>query len=369
MEGIEREYLYWLCRSLPAAAVPIREMRERFGSFRQIYNIEGTQLREMGIIRGPKLVEAFDEAKGTLEAAVEEYRQLPQQGIRFVTPYDPEYPDRLRHIYDYPMGLWVKGTLPLGERPTAAVIGARDCTSYGEQAAELMGRELSAAGVQVISGLALGVDGAGHKGALGGGGETWGVLGCGVNICYPKRNYTLFREMESHGGILSEFPPGEPPKPQNFPTRNRLISGLADVILVIEAKERSGSLITARLGLDQGKEVFALPGRVTDVVSRGCNQLIQSGAAILTGPGDVLEYLGVLLEKKLILYEKSEKGLAKNEKMVYSCLDSAPKHVEEIAAASGLAVSACMEALLDLELGGFAVKTTGLYYARRLSCD
>lgn len=133
MEGLEREYLYWLCRSLPAVAVPIREMRERFGSFEQVYNIEGTQLREMGIIRGPKLAEAFDEAKGTLKEAAEEYRRLPKQGIRFVTPYDPEYPDRLRHIYDYPMGLWIKGTLPLGEWPTAAVIGARDCTSYGEQ--------------------------------------------------------------------------------------------------------------------------------------------------------------------------------------------------------------------------------------------
>ena len=207
------------------------------------------------------------------------------------------------------------------------------------------------------------------RGALSGGGETWGVLGCGVNICYPKQNYPLFREMEKQGGLISEYPPGEPPRPQNFPVRNRIISGLADAVLVIEANEKSGSLITAQLGLEQGKEIFALPGRVTDSASRGCNQLIQAGAALLTGPGDVLEFLGILHEKKLILREKSVKGLAKNEKMVYSCLDSAPKHVEEIAVLSGMCVGECMSALLDLELGGLVVKTAGQYYARRVSCD
>ena len=138
---------------------------------------------------------------------------------------------------------------------------------------------------------------------------------------------------------------------------------------MIEANEKSGSLITAQLGLEQGKEIFALPGRVTDSASRGCNQLIQAGAALLTGPGDVLEFLGILHEKKLILREKSVKGLAKNEKMVYSCLDSAPKHVEEIAVLSGMCVGECMSALLDLELGGLVVKTAGQYYARRVSCD
>lgn len=364
----EKEYLYWLCRSLPGAAVSIRDVKEHLGSFEQAYYIEGMELRSRGVFRNTWIVELFDRAKENLEAAVEEYYGLEQQGVRFVTPFDESYPKRLRHIYDYPMGLWVKGTFPDEERPTAAIVGARNCTTYGEQAAALMGRELAAAGIQVVSGLAMGIDGAGHRGALDGGGGTWGVLGCGINICYPKRNYPLYREMEERGGVLSEFPPGEPPKPQYFPVRNRIISGLADVVLVIEAREKSGSLITAHLGLEQGKEIFALPGRVTDVSSRGCNQLIQSGASVLTGPGDVLEYLGILHEKKLILYEKSAKGLAKNEKMVYSCLDSAPKHVEEIATQAGLGVSECISVLLDLELCGLAVKTAGQYYARRITC-
>ena len=365
----EKEYLYWLCRSLPAFAVTIRQIQETYGSFQQAYYIEGMELLRRGIIKNRKTAEIFEQAKHSLDAAREEYSGLDRQGIRFVTPLDPEYPERLRHIYDYPMGLWIKGSLPPAEKPTVAVIGARSCTVYGEQAAGIMGRELAAAGVAVISGLALGVDGAGHRGALSGGGEIWGVLGCGVNICYPKQNYPLFREMEKQGGLISEYPPGEPPRPQNFPVRNRIISGLADAVLVIEANEKSGSLITAQLGLEQGKEIFALPGRVTDSASRGCNQLIQAGAALLTGPGDVLEFLGILHEKKLILREKSVKGLAKNEKMVYSCLDSAPKHVEEIAVLSGMCVGECMSALLDLELGGLVVKTAGQSYARRVSCD
>ena len=229
----EKEYLYWLCRSLPAFAVTIRRIQETYGSFQQAYYIEGMELLRRGIIKNRKTAEIFEQAKRCLDAAREEYSGLDRQGIRFVTPLDPEYPERLRHIYDYPMGLWIKGSLPPAEKPAVAVIGARSCTVYGEQVAGIMGRELAASGVAVISGLALGVDGAGHRGALSGGGETWGVLGCGVNICYPKQNYPLFRELEKQGGLISEYPPGEPPRPQNFPVRNRIISGLADAVLVI----------------------------------------------------------------------------------------------------------------------------------------
>ncbi len=362
----EKEYLYWLCRIPLLGAVAVRKIWEETGSFETAFYIEGTQLAGKGIFRNAKQAAAFDQAKTGFRAAVEEYHGLAEQGIRFITFFDEEYPLRLRHIYDYPMGLWLKGRLPEEHKPSAAIIGARSCTSYGAQVAEHMGRELSMAGVQVISGLAMGIDGAGHRGALMGNGGTWGILGCGVNICYPKRNYPVYREMLKRGGIFSEFPPGQPPRSCNFPIRNRLISGLADVVLVIEARQKSGSLITANLGLDQGKEIFALPGRVTDVLSTGCNQLIQSGASILTCPGDVLEYMGIIHEKKLILYEKNTKGLAKNEKMVYSCLDSAPKHVEEVAALTGLAVSTCMSALLELELDGLALNTTGQFYTRRL---
>ena len=227
-------------------------------------------------------------------------------------------------------------------------------------------RELAAAGVQVISGMALGIDGAGHEGALAGGGKTYAVLGCGVDQCYPRSNYELYESIPFHGGLISEYSLKTPPVPRNFPVRNRIISGLSDVILVIEAKEKSGSLITAQAGLEQGKEIYALPGRITDALSTGCNQLISEGAQVLFSPETVLENLGIFVKEKEKLSEKKQKGLAKKEKMVYSCLDFEPRHIEEIALRTGLSVSQSMDALLELELGGYAVRTAGLYYTKRL---
>ena len=363
----EKEYLYWMCSRVEGmGAVSIRKTGEFAGSFQEAFYIEGTELFRQGIFRRTSQADSFDQAKKELDSSRREYQELGERGIRFITPLDEEYPERLRNIYDYPMGLWVKGSLPDESHPAAAIVGSRSCTNYGEQAAEYMGRELGRNGVQVISGLAMGVDGAGHRGALKAGGRTWAVLGCGVNVCYPKRHYPLYPSVLEQGGILSEYPPNRSPKTFHFPVRNRLISGLSDVILVIEAGEKSGSLITAHLGLDQGKEIFALPGRITDRVSRGCNQLIRDGASILTAPEDVLEYLGISQGNKGISYEKQDKGLVKIEKMVYSFLDCEPKHVEEICAALNLEASRCMSILLDLELGGMIERTAGQYYVRRV---
>ncbi len=207
------------------------------------------------------------------------------------------------------------------------------------------------AGVQIISGLSAGIDGAGHRGAMDGGGKTCGVLGCGINICYPRENYPLFARLVSEGGILSEFPLGTKPFAQNFPIRNRVISGLSDGVLVVEARQRSGSLITAGLALDQGKEVFAVPGRIT--------------APLIQNPGDILDIFGICHEKRLKIHEKSEKGLAKKEKMVYSVLDLQPKNIDDVVKEAGLPLSEGMMILLDLELKGFAVHEGGNYYSRK----
>lgn len=363
----EKEYLYWLCRCPGIGAVTVRKLRELTGSFENAYYIEGMELMEQGILRSQEICRTFETWKKQFNSMREEYYGLAEKGIRFVTPLDEEYPGRLLHIYDYPMGLYVKGELPSDDRPSAAVIGARNCTAYGKQAAEYMGRFLAEHGVQIISGLALGVDGAGHEGAVKGDGRTFAVLGCGLNICYPRTNYKLFQQILEKGGILSEYPPDTKPSARNFPVRNRIISGLSDAVLVIEARQKSGSLITAHLGLEQGKEIFAMPGRMTDPLSEGCNSLIKAGAGILTSPADVLEYMGIFHENAMISYEKDDKGLAKTEKMVYSCLDSEPRHPEQIAVCTGLTVSQCMSTLLELELGGFAVRTTGQYYIRRMT--
>lgn len=362
----EKEFLYWLCRVPQLGAVSIRKFYEHFGSFEAIFNIEERALLSAGLLKECQVNQIFA-WKNQFPAAAREYRKLEERGISFITPLDQDYPQRLRNIYDYPMGLYFRGALPDQDRPSVAIVGARGCSAYGEQLAEEFARVLAVNQVQVISGLALGIDGAAHRGALKAKGSTFGILGCGVNICYPSSHYEIYQRMTEHGGILSEFPLDTAPNARNFPIRNRLISGLADVILVVEAKEKSGSLITAELGLEQGKEIFAVPGRITDALSRGCNQLIQQGAHVAISPNDILEYLGLKYQKELVLCEKNINRLAKKEKMVYSCLDFKPKHLDEITDCCGLSVSECMGILLDLELGGYVYRSANHYYGKNCS--
>lgn len=361
----DKGYLYWLFQVPEIGAATMRKLWKEYGSFQEIYNIEGRELSGQKLLN-QRQAERFDERKSYLGQTEEEYYNLSRRGIRFITVLDDDYPQRLRGIDDYPMGLYVKGNLPMEDQPTAAIIGARNCSHYGTQVAEYMGSALSSGGIQIISGLAAGIDGAGHRGALREHKSTYGVLGCGVNICYPKENYELYREMERTGGIISEYGLTAPPSPQHFPMRNRLISGFSDVILVVEAKEKSGSLITVEFGLEQGKEIYAVPGPITDQLSRGCNRLIKAGAAILTAPEDILEYFQIKNERILRVHEKNPNSLAKNEKMLYSCLDLRPKFIDKLVMESGLPIEVCMTVLLELEMSGYIVQTASHYYARRI---
>ncbi len=367
MEKQEREVLYWLVSSLFLGAVSIRRLGAYFGSYTPLLNIEETELRAAGILTEGQIQKLmawqsqFPACRKNLESL-----EMGEDPAVFVTAYDDVYPERLREIYDYPMGLFVKGRLPEADRPAVAIVGARGCSFYGEQIAEEFARVLAAEGVQIFSGLAAGIDGAAHKGALKAGRPTFGVLGCGINICYPAANFKLYQQMKQTGGIISEFPPGTKPKAQNFPMRNRIISGLADAVLVVEAREKSGSLITAELALEQGREVFAVPGRITDHLSEGCNWLIQQGAHVAVSPGDILEYLGVKCQKQLILCGKNVNTLAKKEKMVYSCLDFKPKHIDQILEESGLPLSETLGILLELELGGYAFRAGNHYYGKKI---
>jgi DNA processing protein len=209
----------------------------------------------------------------------------------FITPFEKEYPDKLKNIPDAPAGLYVRGKVPVESEITVAVVGARDCSEYGRYVAEELGSFLGKSGVTVVSGMARGIDGISQWAALEAGGTSIGILGCGVDICYPARNRALFDRLSEQGTIISEYPPGTPPRPMNFPARNRIVSGLADAVVVIEARCRSGTLITVDMALEQGKEVFVVPGRVTDRLSDGCNRLIKQGAAIMLSPEELLEEL------------------------------------------------------------------------------
>ncbi len=363
--GREQEYAYWLSRVEGIGAVKAACLRRMAGSFEAIYNMKKEQLEQCGFLHAEDRKKLW-EARKQLELRREEACRMSEQGIRLLLPEEKEYPERLRNIYDCPQWLFVRGKLPGKEKKTAAIVGARSCTSYGRQEAERLGRVLSEAGVAVISGLALGIDGCAHRGAIEGGGETYAVLGCGIDVCYPPSHQGLYREVLGCGGILSEYGPGEAPLSTRFPVRNRIISGLSDAVIVVEARKRSGSLITADLALEQGKEVFALPGRRTDPLSAGCNRLIAQGAAILTDEDEILDFFRIKCKKTGKGEKKSVNGLAKTEKMVYSCLDSHPRHLEEIMNLCGLSVGECMTALLTLELNGWIIQPVNHHYARKL---
>lgn len=360
----EREYLYWLTQVEGMGAIKIRKLYEYGSSFEAAYNMKEQELKRLDFL-GKKDVEALYNSKVSLAQLNEEYHGLLEKGIRFITILDAEYPKRLRNIYDMPMALFVKGGLPNEEHPTAAVIGARSCTYYGRTEAEYLGRSLAERGIQIVSGLAYGIDGAGHKGVLSAGGAAFAVLGSGIDNCYPKENWNLYNSIPTDGGVISEYGPGSPAKTWHFPVRNRIISGLSDVVIVVEARKRSGSLITVGLALEQGKEVFAVPGRVTDPLSAGCNELIRAGASPLLSPENVVEFLGMKSEISIKVPEKIVNGLAKNEKKVYSCLDSQPKHVEQIIIESGAPAGECLAVLLALEMDGYVVQTTNQYYVRK----
>ena len=208
------------------------------------------------------------------------YAELIRKDIHWTHLSKKNYPMRLKNIGDPPLMVFYKGKLPDEERPSVAIVGARECSPYGEKTAKMFARELSSAGVQIISGMARGVDGISQRASISVGGNTFGVLGCGVDVVYPEDNKDLFEDILRDGGIISEFNPGTEPLRTYFPSRNRIISGLSDIVLVVEARKRSGTYITVTSALDQGREVFAVPGRITDALSDGCNNLIVAGAEI-----------------------------------------------------------------------------------------
>ena len=214
-----------------------------------------------------------------------------EAGIRMVERGERDYPARLLEIPDPPERLYVLGKLPEEKVPSVAIIGARECSEYGNYVAARLGECMGRNGIQVVSGMARGIDGIGQTAALDAGGSSFAVLGSGVDVCYPARNRRRYDRLRERGGVLSEYPPGTPALSRNFPPRNRIVSGLADAVVVVEAREKSGTLITVDMALEQGKEVYAVPGRVTDALSSGCNRLVKLGAAVLLDPEELAEEL------------------------------------------------------------------------------
>ncbi len=291
---------------------------------------------------------------------------MENEKFQYITEENEAYPEKLRHIYKPPKALYVRGCLPEKSKLGIAIVGARNCSIYGRETAFYFARELAKNGVEIISGLARGIDGAAHKGALACGMKTYGVLGCGIDVCYPREHAKIYEEMEKKGGIISEYGLGVAPLAGYFPMRNRIISGLSNGILVVEARERSGSLITVEYGLEQGKDIFVLPGRICDELSIGCNRLLKAGAIPVTEPSDILEYYGVTPDKSSGASKKNNNLLEKQEEMVYSKLCLVPKHLNQVVVDCELPIATVMQSLILLEIKGYIKQPIKSYYIKTL---
>ena len=274
-------------------------------------------------------------------------------------PREPLFPERLQAIFDPPPALYVRGDgePELFARRAVAVVGARACSPYGSQVARRLGRELAAAGLVVVSGLARGIDGEAHRGALEAGGITVAVLGCGIDRDYPASHAQLSRRIEERGLVVSEYEPGVEPAPWRFPARNRIIAGLSEAVIVVEARERSGALITADFGLDEGREVFAVPGEITSSLSAGTNALLKLGAAPLTSPQDVLDALGIERADGV----GAAVDVSPHATRVFELVREAPAGADELAARGTLDSGAVSIALTELELAGLVAAADGVY--------
>lgn len=337
------KYEYWFANINEISNQKKKKIRERVKSAKVLYYIEETERKNLEIEE-----KDYESIRNSIEKwdLEEEYEKLNRKNVQFFTIQMEEYPSRLKEIHSAPYVLYVKGRLPKGNVLAAAIVGARECSQYGEMMAREFAEKLSYAGVQIISGMARGVDGAGQCGALRAGGESYGVLGCGVDICYPRDNIGLYQELQERGGLISEQPLGTRPLPQFFPARNRIISGLAD------------------MALEQGKDVYALPGPINSSLSRGCNYLIKQGAGILISPEDLLEDLSILSEKNLEKRGEKKLALESEENIVYSCLGLYPKNVGELLNLTKMPVPTLTSVLVSLELKGYIKEISKNYYVK-----
>ncbi len=358
-------YEYWLASLYKIDCKKKRQAIELSGSAEKIYTMGEKELRELYLFTGEEadlIVQSrryYDPEK--------EYSQFLKKELCFLPITDEKYPEKLRQIYDPPFALYFRGRLPERERKSVAVVGARSCSEYGRSIAKKLGETLAAHGVQVISGMAVGIDSAGHAGALAAGGATFAVLGCGCDICYPESALNLYKNIPGQGGgVLSELAPGVKPMPHFFPMRNRIISGLSDIVIVVEAREKSGSLITADCALDQGKDVYAVPGRFMEPLSMGCNRLIEQGAGILYSIENFLKNAGITGEKEKEVKKFEKLTLEKEEMIVYTSLNLHPKFLNLIIEETGLNLLTVLHALETLRKKNLIQETFQNYFCRIL---
>ena len=343
--------------------VTYRQLLDRFASPREILRTSPAMLTEAGTsVRVAREIAAFDQ----WEEVEAELEKLARMNARLVTQTDAEYPERLRQIHDPPPFLYIRGHVEPRDTLAIAIVGARTASTYGRKMARELAQELAGCGVCVVSGLARGIDSEAHQASLATGGRTIAVLGSGLDVVYPREHIALAEQIAASGAVVSEFSLGSQPEAGNFPYRNRVISGISLGTVVVEATEKSGSLITAQCALDQNREVFAVPGPVTASRSRGPHRLIKAGAKLVESIDDILSEIAPALART----DRVEKNgpsvpvvpLEPDEEMVLQLFPEEAVHVDTLITGSGLEPARVLEVLLGLELKGVVTQLPGMYF-------
>ncbi len=370
----DERYLGWLALALvPGLGARMSgKLLRQFGSPEAIFSASLTELEAQ---RLPAAVAQAIHSREALSATQKEMAGIEHLGCKLLHWDEPHYPPLLRETYDPPPLLYVRGNPELLAKYAIAVVGSRRPSPYGAQMAERLAKDLAERGLVIVSGLARGIDSCAHTGALAAAkGATVGVLGCGIDITYPKENKKIFAKMEERGVIVSEFRLGTSPHPENFPIRNRLIAGMSLGVVVVEGAQFSGSLITARLAMEAGREVYGVPGNATQPASFGPNQLIKQGAKLVTGWEDVIEELPTEIRAQLLPVQSAtraeretllEESLAPAEKTLYGLLKpDASVHVDELVENSGLHSSEVLAALFEMEMKGLIRQLPGKNFVK-----
>lgn len=368
---------YWFVNMKGIGMVTRRNLLHHFGHPRSLYAADDSRLARL---LTPRQMTYYKESKN-MNAIENSMNKLKAEQVRFLHWESPDYPERLRRLPDPPYGLYLRGKLPDSELPSIAMIGSRRATNYGRRIAECFAKELAGYGFQIISGLAEGIDAASHLGALKGEGYTLGVLGGGIDSIYPRENFNLYWEMYEKGGVLSEWNLGVPNHPGMFPVRNRLISALADGVFVLEAAKKSGTFITVDWALEQGRTVFALPGRITDVNSIGTNQLISDGAIPVMTSKDIIDYFEMegfsFASKKL--NNKTGKDTMEmidtcnnirepDKRRIFDLLDERePRDFASLLHCSGFEIGKLSHILYELELSGMIFQSNQNVYFKKIN--
>ena len=367
--------LSWLALTLTpgiAARLSARLLRE-YGSPEGVFRAPLTGIEACNV-PAPAAQAIF--RKQLFWRAEKEADALRKLGAKLLNWREPLYPQALLQIYDPPVLLYVRGDTQVLNSPSLSIVGTRRPTVYGSQMAERMGRDLAARGLTIVSGLARGIDAIAHQGATAVGGRAIGVLGTGIDVCYPKENKKLYEKVLERGAIVSEFPTGSHPAPENFPVRNRIIAGMPLGVVIVEGKQYSGSLITARLAMEFGREVFGVPGNVTQEVSFAPNLLIKQGAKLVTNAEDVIEELPTPVRAALVKAEAVETeqrnlllvdGLSPVQRKLYELLSAEEsRHIDDIVDTSGLNSSEVLATLFDLEMQGIVRQLPGKQFSKVL---